>query len=150
MKPFTFKSRLLILLLVLIAQCSMFNNLWAQKVVVSSYIVNLYPTVEVYGQWTLYDNGELYIQASKIPDYNGVDEVPWYNYTEQITSVRFGNSGSPLRIGRYSFLKFENLKKVTFDKRNSADVTIGKKAFYYSSNLEDFDFTYVKEIIAVR
>ena len=146
MKPFTFKSRLLILLLVFIAQCSMFNSLWAQKVVVSSYIVNLYPTVEVYGQWTLYDNGELYIQASKIPDYNGVDEVPWYNYTEQITSVRFGNSGSPLRIGRYSFLYFKNLKKVTFDKRTSADVTIGKKAFYYASNLEDFDFTYVKEI----
>ena len=103
------------------------------------------------GSWKITDDGELYVDAVTVPDYDvrymgdyyGTF-APWYGYMQKITSVRF--SSRVQTIGRNSFAYLYRLRKVTFDTRSQANVIIKESAFYECFELRWFDFSYVTEI----
>ena len=123
------------------------------------------------GTWRINDQGELYVDAVTIPNYKTgwsdgeyymfVSEslnykkvgypyslertlAPWGAYAVKIKSIRF--SSNVKRIGEYAFTGLTELKSVSFDAPNTANVVVEDFAFYCCLSLTDFDFSYVKEI----
>ena len=99
------------------------------------------------------DNGNqvLYISAEVIPDYktkpdrwcSEVTTAPWRNYTVD-KEFTLKLSPSVKTIGEYAFAG-TNVKCVEFQPRTEP-VTIKKGAFYLTTELKTFDFSYVKYI----
>lgn len=72
---------------------------------------------------------------------NGKQLPPWYDYLEQITSVRF--TESVINVGEAAFVDCENLKEVRF---NSAMKDLGPYSFLHSG-LEEIEFPAALETI---
>lgn len=122
------------------------------------------------GTWKISDQGELYINAIKIPDYTtqsrniialdqeyvltkssrltygdlvSVTSAPWGVYSEKINTIRIGSAVT--EIGKSAFVGMSMVKKVTCDAR-STNLKIGIWAFSDCFRLETFDFTHVSYI----
>ena len=119
------------------------------------------------GTWKISSNGELYIDATKVPDYNtttgGLDVyrtfniynvkfidhcdrtgAPWGSYAEQIKSIHFSSQVQSIGSNAFAYLYY--VQSVIFDEHQSANVTIGQSAFHSCLSLKEFDFTYVYKI----
>ena len=143
------KKRLLLLLCLLITA----GSASAKRVLKSGAFPN------GAGGWQINeeDNGDrwLYIDAEVIPDYktkeyssggwwtSDVTTAPWRNYTHH---EEFTLKLSPRvkTIGEYAFAG-THVKCVVFQPRTEP-VTIKKGAFYLTTELKTFDFSYVKYI----
>ena len=100
------------------------------------------------GTWKITDQGELYIDATTVPDYKSSTSTgtnaPWISYRQCIQNVRF--SSKVQTIGRNAFAHLSYLRKVTFDNHTSANVSLGVQAFLDCCSLRSFDFTYISVI----
>ena len=119
------------------------------------------------GTWKISSNGELYIDATKVPDYNTttggsyvertfniynvkfIDHcertgAPWGSYAEQIKSIHFSSQVQSIGSNAFAYLYY--VQSVIFDEHQSANVTIGQSAFQSCLSLKEFDFTYVYKI----
>ena len=98
------------------------------------------------GTWKISEQGELYIDATTVPDYKTADKAPWHAYATQIKYIRFGvggNSNATLTIGKNAFAAGTYIfTKVSFDNR-TGNVVINENAFKACGKLEDFDFSNV-------
>ena len=112
------------------------------------------------GTWKISDQGELYIDATTVPDYTNSIFTPWYEYREQIKTLRFSSkiktigkeafasmyaSERIVHDNSYEFVRY-GLRFVEFDKKSSKDVVIKEKAFKSCGELAFFDFSYVSTI----
>ena len=115
------------------------------------------------GTWKISDQGELYIDAVTVPDYNvqlfaknynegyardnqmhfvrGVTKAPWGSYKSKITSVRF--SSRTVTIGSGAFFGLTALKSVSFDTRSTNNIVIKDAAFEDCIYLHSVDFSHV-------
>jgi hypothetical protein len=104
------------------------------------------------GTWKITDDGELYINATVVPDYlaagrynNSYWHAPWYSYKDRVTSLRF--SKGIREIGIMAFEGCDKIKTVKFDGGTSnGSVVIKDRAFYDCSSLTNFDFSCVTEV----
>ena len=117
--------------------------------------------------WTFYDNGELEITGTgAMYDWTGNTYVPWYSYSDQITSVTIGSGITTIgnyafancsklesicigddvtSIGSYAFRRCKVLTSVKIPEKVS---TIGASAFYYCSALAEVNIPEGVSIIA--
>ena len=119
------------------------------------------------GSWKISSNGELYIDATKVPDYRNNDvymegyrpsiavgnrlmfvraknSAPWGKYIEKIVSIKFSSKVEYIGVDAFSGLYA--LRSVSFEQRNTNNVVIAARAFDDCVLLSQFDFSYVKEI----
>ena len=84
--------------------------------------------------WVL-DGNTLNISGSgEMTNWTTLLEVPWKNYSENISSVVF--SGDVSSLGNYAFINCESLKNITIPK---SITSIGKDTFYNCSSLTSIE-----------
>lgn len=75
--------------------------------------------------WSLYDDGELVISGSgESEDYDSAENVPWYEYKDDITSVNL-----PVTVTKIGANMFNGLSNIRNIKISSAVTKIGDNAF---------------------
>lgn len=119
------------------------------------------------GSWRISNTGELYVDATSIPDYkyqrssNGyinlgkmgynvllpedcyVTTAPWSWYSSHIKSIKL--SSRVAKIGTYAFAGLSEVKSVKCES-GTGTIEIGNNAFATCFNLESFDFSRVATI----
>ena len=106
------------------------------------------------GYWSLFDNGNLLIAANVVPDYEYLDDRPWHNYADTITTITFsnitelsygyGDYSKCYVLGESAFAKLKNLEKVILP--HNAGVVIGGECFCKCGKLSTINFDNVKVI----
>ena len=90
--------------------------------------------------WAEFNTGSgalFLVGTGAMADYEKVEDVPWYKYKDQITSIQKDDRSQYTRIGDYAFWGYTKLTSI--DLPNTVD-TIGRNAFRSCRKLQEINF----------